>query len=285
MAKISIDKVLPNPEQPRRTFDQSEIGYLADSIRQHGLINPVTVEQAGDCYILIDGERRWRAARLAGMSQIDATIRPAMNGKGGLERLVLALVANLQRSDLTAMEEARAYGKMKDAGMTNIRIANCIGKSSAHVAQSLSLLGLDDEIQHLVDERQLPKDARIVDALLSIRDRDIRIKLAHRVARPGVTIKTIVAACQKLNDAMAATKLVHPALELAEKQAENKQPTPKWTALQQLGHLPPWSMVTQAAVSTCRKCNLRESANELVCRDCPAVDLLGIMMGKCDGQR
>jgi ParB/RepB/Spo0J family partition protein len=283
MAKISIDKVLPNPEQPRKKFDLSEMGFLVDSIRQHGLINPVTVEQAGDCYILIDGERRWRAAKLAGMSQIDATIRPAMNGKGSQERLVLALVANLQRSDLTPMEEARAYKKIKDAGMTNIRIANQVGKSSAHVAHYLRLLGLDDEIQQLVDEGQLPKDARIVDALLSIQDRDIRIKLAHRVARPGVTIKTIVAACQKLNDAMMATKLVHPALELAEKRAENKQPTPKWTALQQLGQLPPWKLVQSAALKTCKKCVWGENANELVCKECPAVDLLGIMMGECDG--
>jgi ParB/RepB/Spo0J family partition protein len=283
MSKISIDKILPNPEQPRKAFDQSEIGSLADSIQQHGLINPITVEQAGNCYILIDGERRWRAAKLTGMSQIDATIRPAMNGKGSQERLVLALVANLQRSDLTPMEEARAYQKMKDAGMTNIRISNCVGKSSAHVAQSLGLLGLDDEIQQLVDEGQLPKDARIIDALLSVQDRDIRIKLAHRVARPGMTIKTIVAACQRLNDAMMATKLEHPGLELAEKRAENKQPTPKWTSLQQLGQLPPWELVRSAALKTCRKCVLRESANELVCKECPVVDILRFMMGKCDG--
>jgi ParB family chromosome partitioning protein len=280
MSKITIDKILPNPEQPRKSFDQAEIGSLADSIRQHGLINPITVEQAGDCYILIDGERRWRAAKLAGMGQIEATIRPAMNGKGGQERLVLALVANLQRSDLTPTEEARAYEKMKAAGMTNIRIANCVSKSAAHVAQSLRLLGLDEEIQNLIDEGLLPKDARIVDALLSIQDKDIRIKLARRAARPGVTIKTIVAACQKLNDAMTAKKLEHPALELAEKRSENKQPTPKWTALQQLGRLPPWELVRSAALKTCKKCVLRVCASEITCKECPAVDLLSILMEK-----
>jgi ParB family chromosome partitioning protein len=283
MSKISVDKILPNPEQPRKNFDQAEIGSLADSIRQHGLINPITVEQAGDCYILIDGERRWRAARLAGMGQIEATIRPAMNGKGSQERLVLALVANLQRSDLTIIEEARAYQKMRDAGMTNIRIGNCVSKSAAHVVQSLSLLGLDDEIQHLVDEGLLPKDVRIVDALLSVQDKDIRIKLAQRAARPGVTIKTIVAACQKLNDAMSAKKLEHPALELAEKRSKNKQPTAKWTALQQLKQLPPWELVQSAALKMCQECVLRVCASEITCNDCPAVELLSILIGKYDG--
>jgi ParB family chromosome partitioning protein len=283
MSKIAVDKILPNPEQPRKAFDQAEIGSLADSIRQHGLINPITVEQAGGCYILIDGERRWRAAKLAGLGQIDATIRPAMNGKGGQERLVLALVANLQRSDLTPTEEARAYQKMRDAGMTNIRIGNCVGKSAAHVVQCLSLLGLDDEIQTLVDEGLLPKDARIVDALLSIQDRDIRIRLARRAARPGVTIKTIVAACQKLNDAMTARRLEHPALELAEKRTEIKQPTAKWTALQQLGRLPPWELVRSAVLKTCRECVLIGCASEITCRECPAVDLLRILIGISDG--
>lgn len=282
MSKIPIDKILPNPEQPRKAFDQAEIGYLAGSIRQHGLINPITVERAGECYILIDGERRWRAAKLAGMRQIEATIRPAMNGRGDQERLVLALVANLQRSDLAPTEEARAYEKMRAAGMTNIRIANCVSKSTAHVAQCLELLKLDEEIQQLVDERLLPKDARIVDALLSIQDRDIRIKLARRSARPGITIKSIIAACQKLNDAMSAEKLEHPSLELAEKRSENRQPTTRWTALQQLERLPPWELVRSAALKTCKKCVLSENANVIICKDCPAVDLLSILMGKRD---
>ena len=282
MSKIDVDKILPNPEQPRKAFDQAELGSLADSIRQHGLINPITVEQAGDCYILIDGERRWRAAKLAGMRQIEATIRPAMNGKGGQKRLVLALVANLQRIDLTTMEEARAYQKMKDAGMTNIRVANCVSRSVTHVAQTLKLLGLDEEIQYLIDEGLLPKHARIVDALLSIQNKNTRIKLARRVARPGTMIRTVVAACQKLNDAMMTRKLEHPALELVERRSETKQPTPGWTALRQLGRLPPWELVRIAVLKTCKKCVLSENASEVICKNCPVVDLLSILMKKCD---
>ena len=104
---IAINRIFPNPDQPRTVFDQEELEGLAQSIKENGLIQPIVVEQAGDCFILVDGERRWRACQLAGLVHIEAVIRPASN-HNGIQRLTHALVANIQRSSMGAIDEAHA---------------------------------------------------------------------------------------------------------------------------------------------------------------------------------
>src|SRR6185369_7089197 len=98
--QIHISRVVPNPEQPRKTFDQAELDGLADSIREHGVIQPIVVESCADDYILHDGERRLRAAKLAGLKKIPAIVHPPLNGTGPQERLERALVANVQRVEM-----------------------------------------------------------------------------------------------------------------------------------------------------------------------------------------
>ena len=119
--EISIWRVHPNPEQPRKQFDQAELKELADSIREHGVIQPIAVEEAGLDFILHDGERRWRAPKMAGLTVIPALIIQLLNGTGPQERLTRALVANIQHAAMTPVEEALALKRLNVEHKLSIR--------------------------------------------------------------------------------------------------------------------------------------------------------------------
>ena len=141
LQELEVTRIAPNPQQPRQQADEAALKELADSIRQHGVLQPVVVTRAegGDEYVLIAGERRWRAARLAGLDTIPAIVKEA----AGRERLELALVENLQREDLAPLEMAAAYRALIDEhGLTQERVAERVGKSRASVANTLRLLQL-----------------------------------------------------------------------------------------------------------------------------------------------
>lgn len=135
---IDVTKIKPNPRQPRRRFDEEGLQELADSIGAHGVLNPVLVRPAGDGYELVHGERRWRAARLAGLAQIPAEVRDLSDE----EVFEIALAENLQREDLTPVEEAEAFAHYLSDGMTQTALAQKIAKSQSYVAQKLRLLTL-----------------------------------------------------------------------------------------------------------------------------------------------
>jgi ParB-like chromosome segregation protein Spo0J len=127
MREIAVASVRPNPEQPRRSFDATELQQLADSIAAHGVLQPIIVVEAGDGYTLVAGERRLRASKVAGLATIPAIVRTANEQ----ERLELALVENLQRADLNAIEEARGFLHLIDVfGLTQERVAERVGRSS-----------------------------------------------------------------------------------------------------------------------------------------------------------
>jgi ParB family chromosome partitioning protein len=135
--EIPITAVSPNPDQPRRNFDPDELQQLADSIATHGILQPIVVVENGDGYTLVAGERRLRAAGLAGLESIPAVVRTANEQ----EQLELALVENIQRSDLNALEEARGYRHLIDEfGLTQERVAERVGRSRPAVANSLRIL-------------------------------------------------------------------------------------------------------------------------------------------------
>ncbi|MEO0883739.1 MAG: ParB/RepB/Spo0J family partition protein [Pseudomonadota bacterium] len=143
-ASIAINRIFPNPSQPRRTFDQSELEELAESIRTRGILQAILVRpdpKGGQGYQIIAGERRWRAAKLAGLEAIPAVVRDADE----LELLEVGIIENVQRSDLNPMEEAEAYGAlMKRFGRTQESLAENVGKSRAHIANTLRLLKLSE---------------------------------------------------------------------------------------------------------------------------------------------
>lgn len=145
--EVKVESVRPNPEQPRRSFDPEALQSLADSIAAHGVLQPVVVVESGDGYTLIAGERRWRASKLLGRETIPAVVRTANEQ----EQLELALVENIQRSDLNALEEARAYRHLIDEfGLTQERVAASIGRSRPAVANTLRILDTAPQVQQAV---------------------------------------------------------------------------------------------------------------------------------------
>lgn len=285
---IPIDSVLPNPEQPRRTFDPVELEELAASIRLYGVIQPIVVERAGDGFILHDGERRLRAAKLAGLLTIPVVVAeaPVEKGEQGRERFMRALVANLQRADLTPVEEGRAYARMRDEfGLSVAQICRQVGKSRARVEQRLLLLELDEPIQELIAEKRLHQDARLADALLLIPDKEARIKTARGLANRGASLKAAVQAAEKVREMLGPRDGTFidgtPALELgARRIGSPRLPLPEWDMLRQAGKVPPWELVAEAARRTCDGCGLREIASAEACRQCPAAEMLGLMLAE-----
>jgi ParB family chromosome partitioning protein len=142
--QIPIADIKPNPEQPRRAFDPTALQELADSIRMHGILQPLLVREGLAGYELIAGERRLRAAGIAGLSEVPVIVHPGSGGRLE-ERLELALVENLQRTDLNAIEEARAIQRLlRDFGLTQEALGERIGKNRVTIAQSVRLLGLPE---------------------------------------------------------------------------------------------------------------------------------------------
>lgn len=180
-SELALDEINAGGEQPRRRFVDETIEELAQSIASHGVLQPILVEPVGGRYRIIAGERRFRAARRAGLQRIPAVVRSS----GDDERLTLALVENIQREDLTPMEEARAYRRIIEvSGVSQEELAGRVGKHRSTIANSLRLLGLPVEVQNaLADGTITAGHAR---ALLMIPDPDERQRLFKRIARYSV---------------------------------------------------------------------------------------------------
>lgn len=183
---LSIDQISANPNQPRSRFDDTSLAELAASIKEVGILQPVIVKQEDDGYVLIAGERRWRAAQNAGLGSIPAVVR----GSVGESTLVEALVENVQRQDLTPLEEAHAYKQLlEDYGMTQEDVAQRVGKSRPAVSNTLRLLQLPGPIQTLVDAGGL--SAGHARALLGLDDERYAIYLAEKASVEGWSVRQI----------------------------------------------------------------------------------------------
>lgn len=281
--ELPLEVVLPNPEQPRRQFDSKELHSLAESIRENGVIQPIIVEPVGGgMYILHAGERRTRAARMAGLKTIPAVITPALNGDGQEKRLVRALVENIQRADMNPIEEAKGYQRLVDMGYTRNDIGLKLGVSSARVADRLELLELDPEIQGLIEMGKLTKDRRLVQALKEIPDATARVKMAKSLSNRNATVPAGVEACKKLASTLADEKIggdQAPAMHLATRKAGPLN-RPIWDAFAQVGKAPPWPLMEICVRDTCERCGLRDVASAQTCKGCALVELLAQMIGQ-----
>ena len=186
---VDIDLIVPNPEQPRAHFEPEALQELADSIRAHGVLQPVVVTQVRSemgvsTYQLIAGERRLQAARLAGMTRMPVIVREA----AGATLLELALVENLQRQDLNPLEEAAAFRRLADDfGMTQEQIAQRVGRSRARVANTMRLLTLEEDIRTSLTSGQITEGhAR---ALLAIDDSATRLDAWRRIVADALTVR------------------------------------------------------------------------------------------------
>ncbi|MCM1484126.1 MAG: ParB/RepB/Spo0J family partition protein [Muribaculaceae bacterium] len=185
--EISLDQISPNPDQPRTSFDEEALAELASSIRELGIIQPLSLRKSGpDSYQIIAGERRYRAARMAGLESVPAYIRTANEA----ELTEMALIENIQREDLNAIEIALTFKKLIDQySLTQERLSERIGKKRATIANFLRLLRLPAEVQlGLRDKRVDMGHAR---ALLSIDDPKRQLKLYNRIVKEGLSVRKV----------------------------------------------------------------------------------------------
>ena len=181
---ININKIRPNPYQPRKSFDKGALEELASSIQEHGLMQPITVRAVGDNYELIAGERRLKASKLIGLEEIPAVIVEVSNQNSA----VLALIENLQRENLNFIEESQAYHNiMKDHGYTQQELAKSIGKNQSTVANKLRLLKLPESIINKLIENNLSE--RHARALLRLPDKKLQLKVLNRIIAQGLSVK------------------------------------------------------------------------------------------------
>lgn len=196
MAEIEIADIIPNPTQPRTQFDEEALDELADSIRQLGVIQPVTVKKADNGkYIIISGERRWRAAQRADLTTLPAYIREVDD-----ENLhAMALVENIQRQDLNAIEIALAYEHLlENEGMTQEKISERVGKSRAAIANYLRLLKLPAQVQMALQKKEI--DMGHCRALLALDSPSLQIKLFKEIQKNGYSVRKVEEMVQHLKN-------------------------------------------------------------------------------------
>ncbi len=196
VSEIDIGSVQPNPFQPRRSFDEEALAELADSVKEHGVIQPITVRKMGyDQYQIISGERRFRAAQEAGLQSIPAHIKVADDQT----MLEMALVENLQRENLDAIEVAVSYRRLiEECNETQESVSKKVGKKRATVTNYLRLLKLPEAIQESIRQGELSMGhAR---ALINLEDDELRLRLHRRIIDEGLSVRKTEEAIQKLQD-------------------------------------------------------------------------------------
>jgi ParB/RepB/Spo0J family partition protein len=197
---IPVALIDRDPAQPRTHFDEAALAALAESIRQHGVIQPIEVEETPDGrYRIHHGERRWRASKLAGRETIPAVVAPA---RAADERLVRQALENLHREDLNPIDEARVYQGLIDHGWARLRIARETGKSLPTINGRLAWLKLEPEIQSLVALGHLSKDGRLAEKLYVLPP-EARVPLAEKLARHGLGLQASLRACDRTAEEIA----------------------------------------------------------------------------------
>ena len=192
---LPLHRVEPNPEQPRQDFDQEELEALAESIRQHGIIQPLTVRETGEGYYqIIAGERRWRAARMAELTEVPAIVIEADDKKA----MELALIENLQRQDLNSVEEALGYQSLiNEFGLTQEEAAARVGKSRPAVANALRLLSLDEKVLEMLRTGAIT--AGHAKAILMVKNGKKQLEAAQKIANLGLSVRQAELLCKNMS--------------------------------------------------------------------------------------
>lgn len=182
--EMDIEKIFPNPNQPRTHFNESELEELSESIREHGVLQPLLVRKSGQKYEIIAGERRYQASKIAGLKKVPVIVKD-VDDQTVLE---IALIENLQRSDLNPIEEAKGYRRLiKTSGMTQEALSKAVSKSRSAITNSLRLLDLPEQVQqYLFDGKLTAGHAR---AILAVPFEEARIKLADKVVAEGLSVR------------------------------------------------------------------------------------------------
>jgi len=301
---IPVALIEPDPNQPRKAFDEVALQELAESIAHHGLIQPVAVLDLGNGrYRLIYGERRWRAHKLAGLDTIRAIVSA---NSDPVDILTRQIVENEYQSPLNPIEQALVYQHLLNGGLDGkplpvVEIAHRFGKSDTTVATYLKLLTLDPPIQSLVAAGKWPTDPRATAAILSVPDTEARVALARRLTEEGkrVNIPALIRSCavlrEKVLQAQNGRFPTPPSGSEAEARRVAKVALPQvgqapggrlrsvaaatcadcdWRSTAGLDE-PAWSVLQTAVGGTCEKCRYKMGGNDLsVCNDCPLPAML-----------
>lgn len=192
---IHVKSIKPNPYQPRKVFDKEAIGELCDSIKEHGILQPIILRKKGTTYEIVAGERRFRAAKLAGLDELPAIVRDLSDE----ETMELAILENLQREDLTPIEEAEAYHKLMDnLKMTQEQLAFRLGKSRSHIANHIRLLGLPEKVREMLTKGELSMGHGRT--LLGLRKKGQILFVAEKALKEGLNVRQLERLVQKLNE-------------------------------------------------------------------------------------
>ena len=193
--EVDINKVEPDKNQPRKNFDEDDLESLADSIKQYGVIDPLLVQDKGDYYEIVGGERRWRASKKAGLKKVPVIVREFTDE----EKVLIALIENTQRTDLNPIEEATTYKRlMEEFNLTQDEVADRVSKSRPAVSNALRLLNLSDEVQQLLAERTISSGhAR---ALLGIKDKEKQSEFANIIIDNRLSVREVEREIKKMQD-------------------------------------------------------------------------------------
>ena len=183
---LRITEIEPNREQPRKNFDDESISALAESIKQHGILQPLLVRPYGSGYQIVAGERRWRAARMLGLSEVPVQIKELSD----LEAMQIALIENLQRENLNPVEEAKGYSELVESfGMTQEDVAKTVGRSRSSVANAMRLLALPDEVLEMLENGELTVGHG--KALLAFDDEEKMLEAAKKAAQGLINVRSL----------------------------------------------------------------------------------------------
>ena len=207
-AMIPLSEIRPNKGQPRKNFDEEALNELADSIRQHGVLQPILLRKKGRFYEIVAGERRFQASKIAGLKEIPAVVREISDE----DVFKLALIENLQREDLDPIEEAQGFRTLlKESGMTQAELGSVLSKSRSAIANSLRLLDLPQEVQDMMADGKLT--AGHARAILAVASEEGRIKLAEKVVADGLNVRQ--------------TENLAPLFSVTDREPPRREPTPQ----------------------------------------------------------
>ena len=200
--EVDVDAIVPGPMQPRTHFDEGALEGLAESIRSQGIIQPLLVRRVGDRYELIAGERRWRAAQLAGLSKVPVVVKDVPDK----DLLEIALIENIQRENLNPIEEAQAYQRLiESVGLTQEALAARVGRDRSYITNYLRLLSLPEDLQKRVVEGHL--SASHARAIAGLSDAKLQRKLAQQVINGGLSVRITEQLVRKAQDGKAPSRI------------------------------------------------------------------------------
>jgi ParB family chromosome partitioning protein len=216
-SEVDLESIVPGPKQPRSHFDEASLQSLADSIRAHGIVQPLLVRRRDGGYELIAGERRWRAAKLAGISRVPVVVKEVPDDN----LLEIALIENIQRENLNPIEEAQAYKKLiETVGLTQESLASRVGRDRSYITNYLRLLRLPDDVQQLVKEGRLSTGhAR---TLLALDHVDLQRRIARQIIDGGLSVRVTEQLVQKASEEKPARRSAPQAVDPNLKAAEIK---------------------------------------------------------------